>query len=224
MMRVWLDVPYREKEQAKAQGARWDPEARRWWADGTRDTSRLSRWLAPPPPTSEGSLATVELLAVEDRCWRCDGVIASIVGGLTDPEWTLDPEGWVSIDDIAEMLWGLLDEDSYRAEWRIGPLRRVESRAARREYVANTCALCAATQGSHPLGELVAEHLADGGHYADFLSVGRVDLPVNLLPAALEERGHELGGIDETVDRGSERAGDPGFTQRFLRFFELRDY
>lgn len=27
--RIWLDVPYSEKDQAKAAGARWDPDAKR---------------------------------------------------------------------------------------------------------------------------------------------------------------------------------------------------
>src|SRR5215210_6234605 len=30
--RLWLDVPYAEKDTAKAAGARWDPDARRWYA------------------------------------------------------------------------------------------------------------------------------------------------------------------------------------------------
>lgn len=30
--RVWLAVPYAEKDAAKAAGARWDPQARRWYA------------------------------------------------------------------------------------------------------------------------------------------------------------------------------------------------
>lgn len=28
---VWLDVPFRSKDDAKAHGARWDPEARLWF-------------------------------------------------------------------------------------------------------------------------------------------------------------------------------------------------
>ncbi len=32
MARVWLDVPYEEKDAAKAGGARWDPQALRWYA------------------------------------------------------------------------------------------------------------------------------------------------------------------------------------------------
>ena len=41
--RTWLDVPYAEKEEAKAQGARWDPAARRWYAP------RLLAMVGPDP-------------------------------------------------------------------------------------------------------------------------------------------------------------------------------
>lgn len=30
--RAWLDVPYSDKDHAKALGARWDGAARRWYA------------------------------------------------------------------------------------------------------------------------------------------------------------------------------------------------
>jgi hypothetical protein len=32
MERSWLDVPFGDKDEAKAAGARWDPQARRWYA------------------------------------------------------------------------------------------------------------------------------------------------------------------------------------------------
>jgi Domain of unknown function (DUF5710) len=46
--RLWLDVPFAEKDQAKAAGARWDPEARRWFAPRV-GMDALSRWAAAPP-------------------------------------------------------------------------------------------------------------------------------------------------------------------------------
>lgn len=45
--RVWLDVPYSQKDQAKALGARWDAQARRWY-DPAGHTSGLQRWAALP--------------------------------------------------------------------------------------------------------------------------------------------------------------------------------
>jgi hypothetical protein len=56
--RTWLDVPYAEKEEAKAQGARWDPAARRWYAPRPGMTA-LDRWQALPD--------VPDLLPGEDR-------------------------------------------------------------------------------------------------------------------------------------------------------------
>src|SRR5690349_15635188 len=45
--RVWLDVPYSEKDEAKRLGARWDPASRRWYAPEGR-AEALQRWQAQP--------------------------------------------------------------------------------------------------------------------------------------------------------------------------------
>ncbi|ANY06370.1 DUF5710 domain-containing protein [Pseudonocardia sp. HH130630-07] len=56
--RAWLDVPYGDKDQAKAHGARWDPGARRWF-DPRPPTAGLARWAALPE--------VPDLLPGEDR-------------------------------------------------------------------------------------------------------------------------------------------------------------
>ncbi|GAA2398963.1 hypothetical protein GCM10010420_26590 [Streptomyces glaucosporus] len=56
--RLWLDVPYGEKDEAKAAGARWDPAARRWYAPRP-GTAALERWAASPE--------VPDLLPGEDR-------------------------------------------------------------------------------------------------------------------------------------------------------------
>ncbi|MGH3772821.1 MAG: DUF5710 domain-containing protein [Pseudonocardiaceae bacterium] len=56
--RVWLDVPYAEKNQAKSHGARWDQAARRWYAPAPA-VSGLARWAALPQ--------ILDLLPGEDR-------------------------------------------------------------------------------------------------------------------------------------------------------------
>lgn len=47
MARIWLDVPFSEKDEAKAAGARWAPEAKRWYAPRLGMTD-LERWAALP--------------------------------------------------------------------------------------------------------------------------------------------------------------------------------
>ena len=56
--RVWLDVSFAEKEQAKAAGARWDREAKRWYAPRP-GIAALAQWAARPD--------LPELLPGEDR-------------------------------------------------------------------------------------------------------------------------------------------------------------
>ncbi|MGH3828134.1 MAG: DUF5710 domain-containing protein, partial [Pseudonocardiaceae bacterium] len=45
--RVWLDVPYEEKDHAKSHGARWDPAVKRWYAPEPAVTE-LAHWAALP--------------------------------------------------------------------------------------------------------------------------------------------------------------------------------
>jgi len=56
--RIWLDVAFAEKDEAKAHGARWDPAARRWYAPRPGMTA-LDRWQARPD--------VPDLLPGEDR-------------------------------------------------------------------------------------------------------------------------------------------------------------
>ncbi|WP_214108533.1 DUF5710 domain-containing protein [Acrocarpospora catenulata] len=58
--RIWLDVPYSQKDEAKALGARWDAQVRRWYAPRPGVVG-LDRWAASPP--------VPDLLPGEDRSW-----------------------------------------------------------------------------------------------------------------------------------------------------------
>lgn len=72
--RIWLDVPYAEKDTAKAAGARWDPDAKRWYAPRPGMTE-LQPWAARPDipallpgeDRSFGSGLFVDL--VPSSCW-----------------------------------------------------------------------------------------------------------------------------------------------------------
>lgn len=57
--RAWLNVPFSEKDQAKAHGARWDPGAKRWNYGSDHPTTGLQRWTALPD--------VPDLLPGEDR-------------------------------------------------------------------------------------------------------------------------------------------------------------
>jgi hypothetical protein len=76
-MRVDLNVPFADKEQAKALGARWDPARKKWYAEDAERLEPLMKWMpeqrkrpagaravavAPSPPLSKpGTVAARSL-------------------------------------------------------------------------------------------------------------------------------------------------------------------
>lgn len=68
--RLWLDVPFTEKDEAKRLGARWDPAVRRWYAPRPRMPG-LERWAALPE--------LPRLLPGEDRSFGPPGLFVDLV-------------------------------------------------------------------------------------------------------------------------------------------------
>jgi exodeoxyribonuclease VII large subunit len=87
--RIDLRVPYAQKEEAKAFGARWDQGNQTWYAPPGTNLEHLKRWLPEgvldddgeppkPPQESQKGIALTELLA------RVKGVVDQ---GLPDAIW-----------------------------------------------------------------------------------------------------------------------------------------
>ena len=50
--RVYLEVPLREKDAAKAAGARWDAEEKKWYVPASQKGSpQIAKWLPAAPET-----------------------------------------------------------------------------------------------------------------------------------------------------------------------------
>ena len=48
-MRINLAVPFAEKDEAKALGARWDPARKLWYVNDPADLDAFSRWMKDEP-------------------------------------------------------------------------------------------------------------------------------------------------------------------------------
>lgn len=65
MQRIYINVPYAEKDQAKLYGARWDAEVRRWYITQAQDAMLFQRWFSADPvkPVSQDRITLKEFLA-----------------------------------------------------------------------------------------------------------------------------------------------------------------
>lgn len=93
--RIWLTVPFAEKERAKAAGARWDPEARSWYAPRP-GIEALQEW-APLPPVPP-------LLPGEDRAFG-SGLFVDLVPSscwFTNVRSCVDTRDW---DRLRHMVY-----------------------------------------------------------------------------------------------------------------------
>ena len=63
-MRLYLNVPYGEKEEAKALGAKWDPRVKKWYTDSDPDHYvRFAKWILRE--TDDALIATEYLHIIE---------------------------------------------------------------------------------------------------------------------------------------------------------------
>jgi len=88
--RTYLEVPFAQKDAAKALGAKWDAERKKWFAESGVVLAALSRWLpgggnhsvAPLPPASNCSSACRTYLEVP----FAENETAKASGAKWDPE------------------------------------------------------------------------------------------------------------------------------------------
>lgn len=101
--RHYLDVPFSEKDNAKAAGARWDPDARRWF-DPRPPTSALQRWTARPD--------VPEVLPGEDRTFGA-GLFVDLVPRSC---WFTNVRSCVAEPDWERLRRPILRRAGYRCE------------------------------------------------------------------------------------------------------------
>jgi hypothetical protein len=186
--KIYLNVPYDEKDRAKAAGARWDQRQRSWFVSAPCELAPVARWL-PRWALDPGATVCLPVLLLPTTCYRCRRGITCAVGLRIPEECDVEPSGsvgdvaFIAVDDCPDVL-GLLLAPVVGPSLCMGPLLFRKTRPRPDGYLANTCWHCGATQGAFPLWEeLLAFIDGDPGQIPLLWSDGlRVDYPVAALP------------------------------------------
>lgn len=167
MARRELHVPFEEKDEAKLLGARWDPQARRWYVPAGVSDEPFARWFEPgeerapvaPDYSNHPLNLAIERPSIAEaavQCWSChqDTPVLTVAGREEDG-------ALVSVTGIQAF-----DSTLRRALSAYPFYRLAYSRTTSAWAFANVCTLCGALQGdfflhSEPDGPFFALHNAE---------------------------------------------------------------
>lgn len=165
-MAVYLDVPFEEKDEAKALGARWDRDAKRWFVPNDKDAAPFLKWMPPEPET-------IYLVIGRHDCWKC-GKSTEVAGfgipySLSDDEEDAEEKERAieEFEDSGHRWFDTTHADELSIVGNLGCVpaelrdylqercgyKVAYSNSVKRSYLANTCTNCGALQGHFPLFE-----------------------------------------------------------------------
>lgn len=103
MARIVLLVPFAEKDQAKALGARWDGHLRTWYLPDGLPSEPFSQWL---PPVDRWNVRSrwYWIVTSETVCWKCErptlAFTLAVPSGHETSEGDDVGDAWVSHDHL----------------------------------------------------------------------------------------------------------------------------
>ena len=149
IMKILLNVPYPEKDTAKARGAKWDPTVKSWYISAARDIPNLLRWL----PEHNIVCENLYLLKMQQRCWRCGGN-TEVILLATDKSYSSE-DNYQADSNIQILTYVKTMPDPLKEylqhSWRYFPSF---SKAIRETCFVNHCTECGSIQGDNYLHEV----------------------------------------------------------------------
>lgn len=105
LTKIILNVPYKEKDQVKQLGAKWDPQLKVWYIPNGLESKAFTPWLPKPSTQPILKLNSIALLRNLISCWSCKGyctVYAVCARELTTGEAAIQ-NGFFVLLEISEM-------------------------------------------------------------------------------------------------------------------------
>lgn len=186
MARIELNVPFGEKDEAKALGARWDAHQRRWYVPDGVDPTPLSKWTARTTDAIAPNVRSKRFgIALSGtHCWKCHvqvSVACLVVGPYHQEREGDREEDWEAMDyasalsNVTYISPAALSFIQVAAPW----FRKTYSRTVGGEYWGNVCVNCGALQGDFHL------HNEPGGAFFPVDAAARARIDVQWVAAPL---------------------------------------
>lgn len=180
-MSLLLNVPYAEKDEAKALGARWNPEIKKWYVTDKKDYHKFVKWFT----NQNIDLIICDHLYIivgEQHCFKCKKP-TSVVSLASDSYIMVEDEHFELIEEdinfiqdvenLPESLQTYLN-DSYK-------FYNGYSKTTHSNYFGNHCDNCGVLQGNFFLySEPDSPFFMDSVEKAETLKVLKIKLSFDL--------------------------------------------
>lgn len=161
-MRLYLNVPYKEKDEAKSLGAKWNAKVKRWYIDKEpAEYIKFSKWILRD--TDDAMIATEYIYVIEGKqsCWKCGrstkviglgiGEFIHIFGDIEEPQYEF-VEDYEDTGEELHLAWATSEDDippkllKYLKENY--SVKTGYSKTIGGKCFANHCDCCGALQGN----------------------------------------------------------------------------
>lgn len=150
-MKIMLNVPYEEKNEAKVLGAKFDWDAKVWYCEDIADIKLFNKWLNKTNVICEN----LYIFKMNRDCFRC-GKSSEVVLLATDRSYALEDNYKLNtnMQILTYLEWMPRKLGDYMEKLRYYPSY---SKTVNSSYYMNHCPNCKCTHGDHFLHEVPNE-------------------------------------------------------------------
>lgn len=173
-----LDVPYEEKDQAKALGAWWDTSCKKWTVSNPRDYYKFKKWIKGNVILSD----CFYLVESKTNCWRCHKETKVLAIGV-ESIMEICGEPTEFENDGIHIASGFESLPEYVLNYikKHYPIKNRFSKTINKSYLSNGCEHCDALQGDWFLfNEPDSPFMIDSDETAKNLTLYKVNLTFDL--------------------------------------------
>ncbi len=199
-MALILNVPYSQKDEAKALGAKWNPDIKKWYIDNRKKYNQFTKWI------DGNEIICDHIYIVEGihTCFRCKSPTRVIGFGFEsfyekwDTQYEYEEDGNIHIGRILSKLPERLESElrkRYNYFWGY-------SKTTKSNDYGNHCqnSGCGVLQGNFFLfDEVDSPFFVDGDDSASKLTLHRIELKNDI--AVTAEIGY--GSEDKSIKRSA---------------------
>lgn len=158
---LFLNVPYSEKDEAKALGAKWNPDLKKWYVVDRNDYYKFSKWILNNSANAIIAFEYIHIIEGMQTCWKCGketrviglgiGEGMQFYGDYNNPQIEIF-EDYVDPGEEIHLSWSDIESDIppklLKYLKQSYSVKTVFSKTLERYCFANCCDHCGVLQGN----------------------------------------------------------------------------